>query len=115
MAYEIVMVRGTTYLQQIRLVLDGEVYFLDDKEFIHFGVKEDHNSTRLLISKKFTREDQDEDGFINFAIAPLETQKWPCKTYKYDIGFQTDRDYYIIIPESSFIVKPNITSYEVAQ
>lgn len=113
MAYEIIMTRGTTSLQQIRMMLDEEPYFLDEGEFIHFGVKESHDSTRMLIDKKFTAKDQDSDGFIDFAIDPEETQKWPCKTYKYDIGLQSERDYYIVIPESDFIVRPNITSYEV--
>lgn len=113
MAYEIIMTRGTTSLQQIRMMLDGEPYFLDEGEFIRFGVKESHDSTRMLIDKKFTAKDQDSDGFIDFAIEPNETLKWPCKTYKYDIGLQSEQDYYIVIPESDFIVRPNITSYEV--
>lgn len=113
MAYEIALIRGTTSSQQIRLILDGQPYFLDEKEYIHFGVKEDYHSTRLLIDKIFTKEEQDEEGYINFTIMPSDTQNWPCKTYKYDIGLQSGEEYYIVIPESNFVVKPNITSYGV--
>lgn len=113
MAYEINMIRGTTLNQQIKLQIDGEPYLLSEGEFIRFGVKESHNNTRLLIDKKFYNKDQSEDGIIDFSIDPLETINWPCKTYKYDIGLQSDKDYFIIIPQSDFVVKQNITSYEV--
>ena len=113
MAYEIIMTRGTTAPQQIKILMDGNPYLLSENEFVRFGVKESHNSTRLLIDKKFTTKDQERDGSFTFAIEPLETQNWPCKTYKYDIGLQTEKEYYIIIPESDLIIKPNITSYGV--
>lgn len=115
MAYEIIMTRGTTSLQQIVILMDGEPYKLQDYEYIRFGVKESHIATRMLINKIFTRKDQDSDGAILFSIEPQETIKWPCKTYKYDIGLQSQKDYYTIIPESDFIVQPNITSYEVIE
>ena len=111
MSYQIEMIRGTTSTQQIRLVENGEPYFLSSNELIRFGVKEAGYASRILIDKVFTAKDQDRDGAIEFKILPHETIKWPAKTYKYDIGLQSGEDYFIIIPESDFIVKQNITQY----
>lgn len=114
MSYAIEMVRGTTSPQQIRIMQDGVPYFLSDDELIRFGVKEAGHCTRFLINKVFKREHQDpETGMIDFKIEPQETIGWPIKTYKYDIGLQSGNDYFIIIPESDFKVKQNITAYEV--
>ena len=112
MSYQIEMVRGTTSIQEIRLVEGSEPYILSDNEYIRFGVKEAGYNKRLLITKKFTRADQDEEtGSIQFKILPNETIDWPVKTYKYDIGLQSGKDYFIVIPESNFVLKYNITSY----
>ena len=111
MSYRIEMIRGTTSTQLIKLLEDNQPYLLSENEFIHFGVKEAGYSSRLLISKKFTRQDQDEEGNIEFKITPNETINWPVKTYKYDIGLQSGDDYFIIIPESLFVVRQTISHY----
>ena len=111
MSYQIEMVRGTTSTQQIRLMENSEPYILSNNEYIRFGVKEAGYTSRILIDKKFTSSDQDEDGVIEFKIMPNETASWPVKTYKYDIGLQSGEDYFIVIPESDFVLKQNITSY----
>lgn len=111
MSYQIEMIRGTTSTQLIRLLEDDQPYILSDNEFIRFGVKEAGYNSRILINKKFTRADQDDTGSIEFKIMPDETIKWPIKTYKYDIGLQSGEDYFIVIPESDFIIKQNITQY----
>ena len=112
MSYQIEMVRGTTAIQQIRLMENSQPYFLSENEYVCFGVKEAGYSSRLLIDKRFTSTDQDEDGVIEFKILPNETAKWPVKTYKYDIGLQSGEDYFIVIPESDLVLKQNITSYK---
>lgn len=112
MSYQIEIVRGTTAVQQIRIVESDQPYILSDDEYLRFGVKEAGYNTRFLINKKFTSKDQDKyTGIIEFKILPKETEKWPIKTYKYDIGLQSGEDYFIIIPESDFIVRQNITQY----
>ena len=111
MSYQIEMVRGTTSTQQIRLMENSEPYMLSKNEFLRFGIKEAGYTSRILIDKKFTSSDQDEDGIIEFKIMPNETASWPVKTYKYDIGLQSGEDYFIVIPESDFVLKQNITSY----
>ena len=113
MSYEIEMVRGTTSTQQIVLMENNQPYLLSDGEYVRFGVKEAGYNTRFLINKKFTKKDQDKaTGAIEFKIMPNETIKWPVKTYKYDIGLQSGSDYFIIIPESDFVLQQNITIYE---
>lgn len=109
--YQIELPRGTTSIQQIVLMEDSFPYMLSKNEYIRFGVKEAGYSSRVLIDKKFTQADQDENGVIEFKIKPNETINWPVKTYKYDIGLQSGEDYYIIIPESDFILTQNITKY----
>ena len=112
MAYEIEMIRGTTSIQQIRLMEEEQPYILSDNEYLHFGVKEAGYNSRFLINKKFTSKDQDiNTGIVEFKILPNETISLPAKTYKYDIGLQSGEDYFIIIPESNFIIKQNITQY----
>ena len=113
MSYEIEMIRGTTSVQQIRLMEEDQPYFLSEDEYLRFGVKEAGYNTRFLINKKFTSKDQDKyTGIVEFKIFPDETIKWPIKTYKYDIGLQSGEDYFIVIPESDFIIHQNITQYE---
>ena len=112
MSYQIEIVRGTTAVQQIRIVENNQPYILSNDEYLRFGVKEAGYNTRFLINKKFTSKDQDKHtGVIEFKILPKETEKWPIKIYKYDIGLQSGEDYFIIIPESDFIVRQNITQY----
>lgn len=111
MSYQIEMVRGTTSTQQIRLIENSVPYILSENEFVRFGVKEAGYASRILINKIFKASDQDEEGVIEFKIMPAETISWPVKTYKYDIGLQSGEDYFIVIPESDFILKQNITSY----
>ena len=111
MSYQIEMVRGSTSVQLIRLLEDSEPYILSDDEYLRFGVKEAGYNKRLLINKKFTSADQDEDGFIEFKIMPNETAEWPVKIYKYDIGLQSGEDYFVVIPESNLVLKQNITNY----
>jgi hypothetical protein len=52
------------------------------------------------------------DGVFVLKIDPQDTIKFPCKKYKYDIGLQRDKDYFMIIPESNFILCENITKWE---
>lgn len=112
MSYQIEIIRGTTSIQQIRIMEDSKPYILSENEYLRFGVKEAGYNKRLLIDKKFTNKNQDKNtGIIEFKILPKETQEWPVKTYKYDIGLQSGEDYFIIIPESDFILKQNITEY----
>ena len=112
MSYSIEMIRGTTSIQQIVLMEDGHPYILSSDEFIHFGIKEAGYQSRILVDKIFTHKDQNKTtGEIEFKILPEETKKWPVKTYKYDIGLQSGEDYFIVIPESDFVVKQNITGY----
>ena len=86
-------------------------YMLSKNEYVRFGVKEAGYTSRILIDKKFTSADQDKDGNIEIKIKPQETISWPVKTYKYDIGLQSGEDYFVIIPESDFILTQNITRY----
>lgn len=112
MAYEIIITRGTTSTQKIILLENDQPYILKNTEYIKFGVKENGYAKRLLIDKQFTAADQDaETGEIEFKILPKDTASWPVKTYKYDIGLQSGEDYFIIIPESNFILQQNITQY----
>lgn len=113
MSYSIEMIRGTSQPYQIQLMENSEPYILGSNEFVVFGVKEAGYSSRLLLSKEFTAEDQDNrTGIIEFKIMPNETINWPVKTYKYDIGLQSGEDYFIIIPESDLVLKQNITQYK---
>ena len=111
MSANIKMIRGTTFERALRLFYEGQVYRLKPGEILRFGVKENERQDRYLIKKEWTYDQITEDAFI-LTITPQDTSRFPCKKYKYDIGIQRGDNYFIIVPESDFILSNNITSWE---
>ena len=105
------MYKGTTLVQNIDIISEGAPYLLQADEQLHFGVKESADASKLLIAKTWNSSDQSSDGAVELKILPKETLKLPSKIYKYDIGLQRGEDYFIIVPESDFVVKNSITQW----
>lgn len=106
------MVRGTT--QVFKIVIknqDKTPYILQAGEVIRFGVKEDLSQNTFVLKKEITSEESEDDGYI-LTIKPEDTLSLRCKKYFYDVGLQSNDDYYPIIPCNQFCLIPNITSFE---
>lgn len=108
---KIKMYRGTSLVRGIKILKDGVPYIPNEGEIFRFGVKEAETSTRYIIKKEW-HADEMKDGIIVLKITPKETIGLPVKTYKYDIGLQSDSGYQIIVPYSDFVIAPNITQWE---
>lgn len=108
---DIKMIRGTTFKQAIHIKYEGKDYVMKKNEIFRFGVKESGFSKKYLLIKEWTYKDI-QNGVIILEINPTDTLKLPFKKYKYDLGLQSDEDYFMIIPESDFILCENITQWE---
>ena len=111
MSTDIKMIRGTTLQQPIHLKYDGQDFVLQANEILRFGVKENGLQNKYLIEKEWTSEEV-HDGTFVLTIMPEDTLKLPYRTYKYDLGLQRGKDYFMIIPESKFTICENITKWE---
>lgn len=111
MSTNIKMIRGTTLQQVIHITCEGKDYELQPEEVLRFGVKEDGYKTKYLILKEF-HANQVVNGSFTLQIDPEDTIKLPFKKYKYDLGLQRGEHYFMIIPESDFIICENITKWE---
>lgn len=111
MSIDIKMIRGTTFLQEIHLAHEGKDYKLQSNEILRFGVKESGFQKKYLIIKEW-RPEEVNNGVFLLDIEPKDTLHLPFKKYKYDLGLQRGEDYFMLIPESDFILCENITNWE---
>lgn len=108
---DIKMIRGTTFKQVIHVKYEGQDYTMKENEVFRFGVKENGFQKKYLFLKEWTSKDV-QNGIIILEINPIDTLKLPFKEYKYDLGLQSGENYFMIIPESNFILCENITQWE---
>lgn len=114
MSTNIKMIRGTTFEQDIHITYEDVDYNLQSNEILRFGVKESGQQRRYLIIKEWEQQDV-KKGIFTLRIDPSDTLKLPYKKYKYDLGIQRGNDYYMLIPESEFILCENITQWEESE
>lgn len=115
MAQKIRVVRGTTNAFSLLVTDDeGSAYELETGELFRFGVKRRAEDAEYIIEKEITSADAGVDGEYAFEIERGDTINLPFGTYYYDIGLQTDQDYYNVIPASPFEVAKNITKWEAS-
>lgn len=82
--------RGDT--QYIKFQLrdgNGELLELKKSDNLYFTVKENQNSKKILIQKKFPTEIQYSDGYYVFEIASEDTSDLAYNTYQYDIELKS--------------------------
>lgn len=111
MSTDIKMIRGTTFQQEIHLSYEGIDYKLQPNEVLRFGVKESGFQKKYLIVKEWHPDDVKEGIFV-LNIEPKDTLHLPFKKYKYDLGLQREENYFMLIPESDFVLCENITNWE---
>ena len=111
MSTDIKMIRGTTFQQAIHITFEGENYILREDETLRFGVKDSGLQKKYLIEKEWVAQDVVDGTFI-LKIEPKDTLSLAFKKYKYDLGLQRGEDYFMIIPESDFVLCENITQWE---
>ena len=111
MSTDIKMIRGTTFEQDIHITYEDKDYNLQSGEVLRFGVKENGQQRRYLIIKEWKAQDV-RNGLFVLKIEPSDTLKLPYKKYKYDLGIQRGEDYFMLIPESDFLLCENITQWE---
>lgn len=108
------VVRGTTNTFRISIRQKSNTpYVMSEGEILRFGVKEDIKKTKYVLKKEVDYTAYDEGDYL-ITLLPEDTLSLEYKKYWYDIGLQSDNNYYIIIECSPFNLIPNITSIEGA-
>ena len=82
--------RGDT--QYIKFQLkdgNGEPLKLTNSENLYFTVKENQNSKKILIQKKFPTDIKYLDGYYIFEITSEDTSDLAYNTYQYDIELKS--------------------------
>lgn len=90
---------------------DGNVYVLDQKETLRFGVKKYPEDSKYRILKNLASADY-KNGVYPVVLKPEDTQVLTFGTYYYDVGVQNGDDYYPIVAVSTFEVTKNVTRRE---
>lgn len=108
------IIRGTT--QRIVITIydwDGNVYRMQSGDVLRFGIKRDWQNTEYDVKKEVTNLSAQNDNYV-INIDPEDTQNLPSsREYKFDIGLQTAAgDYYMVVPCSSCIILPAVTTKE---
>lgn len=106
MKHDIEIIRGTTNLFAISITADGEPYVPVDGDKIMFGVKKRPHHTDCVLLKK---ESTVIEGVCYISLYPEDTIDLPCGKYFFDVGVESDGDFFNVIPCSAFIIKPNVT------
>lgn len=108
---KISIVRGTTNTFAVAVVDEaGDAYTLGSGEVLRFGVKKRPEDAEYIFMKESTAPNT--DGEYEFNIEVDDTATLPFGDYYYDVGLQSDTDYYNVIPASSFKIAFNVTEWE---
>ena len=91
---------------------DGNVYVLAVGEVLRFGVKRYYEDPTYCIEKTLTAADY-KNGVYPIILNPEDTEALSVGKYEYDIGIQSDNQYWPVIAVSPFTITKNITSREV--
>lgn len=104
---EIEIVRGTTNIFNITITNTGSAYTPKPGDRVVFGVKKCNKPGDPSIIKTAPVLD---NGTAQIKISPDDTMEMCCDNYSYDIGLESGEDFFVIVPESPFRIKNNITS-----
>lgn len=102
------MIRGTTLNQPIKINNYDEPKAGD---IFRFGVKKNSGDPNYAILKQQKNENASKIEFFNLKLTPSDTLKLQPGQYTYEFALQSGDDYYVLIPATPFIIKPNITQY----
>lgn len=112
MTQPIEFVRGTTNCFEVALKdPDGNAVQMQEGEKLIFGVKSNKNNAEYDLKKIITM-DSLVDGAYVVRLDPEDTIDLPFGNYYYDVGFQTEDAYYMVVECSPFILSSNITQKE---
>lgn len=82
--------RGDTQFIKFQLKdAEGNSIELTNNEKIYFTVKQNQNSKKILIQKKYPSEIKFSDGYFYIELTSEDTSKLNYGTYQYDIEFKT--------------------------
>lgn len=115
MEQKLSIVRGRTQTIHITITdASGNAYVLGNEEKLIFGVKKNYYDASYLIEKTLTIHDASPvSGTYILSLKPEDTQHLRCDKYCYDVGLQSENDYYTVIEYSHFILEQNVTNKEV--
>ncbi len=107
MKTDIEIVRGTTNTFEI-LVKDAldVPYVLSTNEKLLFGVKKNPKDSEYIFVKTVT---VGENGVYTVVVKPEDTENCDYGRYFYDVGIQSESNYFNVIEASIFHIKENIT------
>lgn len=83
-------IRGDTQYIKFQLKdYNGDLLTLGDKDKLYFTVKQNQNSNKILIQKKFPNDIEYSEGYFIFEITSQDTANMPYGTYQYDIELKS--------------------------
>lgn len=82
--------RGDTQFIKFQLKDKLEnVLYPDENDNIYFTVKQNKNSSKILIQKKYPNSIEHTDGYFIFVLNSEDTSDLPYGTYQYDIELKS--------------------------
>lgn len=82
--------RGDTQFLKFRLKgLDGNLIELMDEDKLYFTVKQNENSSKVLIQKKYPDDIKYSDGYFSFVLSSADTSDLAYGTYQYDVELKS--------------------------
>lgn len=114
MKQDISLARGRTYVFELEVNdANGEPYILQDGETLIFGIKRFYSDPIYRVKKIITPEMMFEDGVYELKLEPKDTLRLPIGDYCYDVGLQSETDFFEVIEYSKFSLTKNVTKAEV--
>ena len=85
--------------------LEPSPYILQDGEFLYFGVMEPNQPFEVaLIRKKYDKDNQNEEGYINIHLDVDDTILLLPGTYYYEIKLQRGNEVKTLVSKRKFII-----------
>lgn len=69
----------------------GNSVQLSEKDRLYFTVKENQDSTKVIIQKTYPKDIKCSNGYFIFELSSDDTADLETKTYQYDIELKTDK------------------------
>lgn len=87
---DISFTRGDTQFLQFQIKdVNGDLIELTDEDVIYFTVKQNSNSKKIIIQKRYPDDINYSDGYFNFVIESQDTSNLQYGQYQYDIELKS--------------------------
>lgn len=87
---------------------EGKPLVLNDTDKLYFTIKQNPNSNRVLLQKRFPDDIKYQDGYYYFVLNSADTSDLAYGTYQYDIELKSG-DYVKTLSQGSITLTEEIT------